>query len=144
MIRRAMLRDMPHIMAILERAYQEMDYQAAGYSFDYESAYRVVVGNLDTTFVDPDGVASYMIVPSIMNCNEWRAVEYIWHSDPLVKDKAKRLRIMIRLLLEMEHDAKRRGLKTLTMSASSEHTATHRLLGKMGYRITEVSAVKEV
>lgn len=137
------------IVSFLHDCYMEMPFSKQGLSFDGPSVLHTIktATSNDGCFIveveggEIRGIFAAMVALNIMDHNQKRAIEYIWHSSPSLS-KSKRYKVMKDLISRGVEWAARKGL-FLVVSTSAEKTSVEKLLIRHGFMGIEKSHGKE-
>jgi hypothetical protein len=142
--------DMFQAIALLQRCYEEMQYDQNGHSFDIKSVFNSLISCMENGIVlivkeseKVKGIACVFFFPSFMDFNNMQAIEAVWHSDPYLK-KMKRGKIMIALQRGVEKKVKERGFSGLRLTTSTNFPSVEGYLKKKGYSLREKHYYKEI
>ena len=147
-VRLADLSDIPGMIDMLKRCFDEMDFKSNGYSFDRDSCVstlQFVIGGGGFVIVNDEITAIFGVfnVPSFMDYADHKMTEFVFHTDPLC-GKFKRARLSKQLLSASEKETRKRGISRLHVSASCRIKDASAFLTKSGYTAQEISFSKEV
>lgn len=148
-IREMQERDIHDALLMLKRGYDEMDFDANGDSFDFDSCVEFLKQNISnpssTVLIAEDnnsivGTIAFALYPFYMDKNNLKAVEFIWHSDPLLTS-TKRGKIMILLLKTAENKIRETGASSIVLGTSPVNSIGE-MLKRMDYKLASADYVK--
>jgi len=152
MIRFLEEKDIPGIMPLSKRCYDEMNFDSLGYLFDpvqVEKSYRIgIEGKLGICIVNKADVIDGIMACSVSD-QTWYftgmkiAIEIIWHVDPL-KASAYRLKTMLKMKDFMEVVLANRGIKSLYIAVDARYPVPGKALAHSGYKPVSTFYFKEL
>ena len=140
--------DIPHMVVMLRRCFDEMDFKSRGYSFNSDTCshtlWNVINGNGFVIVNDSiTAIFGAFKVPSFMDCNDIKMVEFIFHTDPLLNNFT-RAKLSKGLIIAAEQETRRQGVNRLNISAAYEPKNASDFIVKHGYSAHEISFSKEL
>lgn len=141
--------DIHDALTMLKRCYDEMEFDSNGDSFDYISCVDFLRLNINSSLAtvliaEEDklivGTIAFTLYPFYMDKNNFKAVEFIWHSDPLLP-AYKRGKILIKLLRASENEIKKTKASSIVLGTSPKNSVGE-MLKRTGYKLVAMDYAK--